>query len=127
MVQNTRMKKMSPKSKQVFFVLSTSNFTLTVWVALHSEFHYVADTVDVRAVHILRQPKSGVPGPPPPPSVSNGQHLAYAPSHSEAILELFKIKSCPKIKRNASICIKIVLFTKIISFFGYVQNNFFPK
>ena len=47
--------------------------------------------------------------------------------HSEAILELFKIKSCPKIKRNASICIKIVLFTKIISFFGYVQNNFFPK
>ena len=53
--------------------------------------------------------------------------LASSPPHSEAILELFKIKSCQKIKRNASICIKIVLFTKIISFFGYVQNNFFPK
>ena len=46
------------------------------------------------AVHILRQPKTGVPTPPlpppsamvsiwltpPPPSVSNGQHLAYPPS-----------------------------------------------
>ena len=30
------------------------------------------------AVHILHQPKSGVPGPPPP-IVSNGQHLADAP------------------------------------------------
>ena len=47
--------------------------------------------------------------------------------HSEAILELFKMKSCPKMKRNAKICEKIVLFTKIISFFGCAQNNFFPK
>ena len=51
------------------------------------------DTKQVGAVHILRQPKSGVPGPPlpplsaivsiwltpPPPLVSNGQLLAYPP------------------------------------------------
>ena len=53
--------------------------------------------------------------------------MVTPPPHSEAILELFKMKSCPKMKRNAKICKKIVLFTKIISFFGCAQNNFFPK
>ena len=61
------------------------------------------------------------------PLVFRKNSVRYGGRHSDGILELFKIKSCQKIKRNASICIKIVLFTKIISFFGYVQNNFFPK
>ena len=47
-----------------------------------------------------------------PPLVRTCQLLAYPPSHSEAILELFKMKSCPKMKRNAAICNKIVLFRK---------------
>ena len=38
--------------------------------------------IELGAVHILCQPKTGVPTPPlpPPPSVSNGQHLADPPS-----------------------------------------------
>ena len=68
-------------------------------------------------------------GSPPEKKMFSFGHCPnyLSPPHSEAILELFKMKSCPKIKRNATRCNKIVLFTKIISFFGCAQNNFFPK
>ena len=50
---------------------------------------YKAATDDHKgAVHILREPKSGVPGPPPPPSVSNGQLLADPPVFQFSVLDI---------------------------------------
>ena len=98
------------------------------WFATGSASSTGGDRLELyRGTHRLFPSSPSPPPPPspflPPPSIS----VRSPPPHSEAILELFKIKSCPKIKRNASICIKIVLFTKIISVFGCAQNNFFPK
>ena len=45
------------------------------------------------AVHILRQPKPGVPGPFPPPLARNGQHLAYPPSFLRQLSSAFA--QCP--------------------------------
>ena len=60
----------------------------------------IHEHITLGAVHILRQPRSGVPGPPlPPPSamisiwltplVSNGQHLAYPPSPPRQLSSAF--------------------------------------
>ena len=62
------------------------------WLIIRNQHPHPLNAILLGAVHILRQPKSGVPGPPlpppsvivsiwltpPPPLVSNGQHLAYA-------------------------------------------------
>ena len=96
--------------------LFSTSFQINRWARhprqamISSDVSLIASAISNKsgAVHILRQPKSGVPGPPlpppsamvsiwltpPPPLVSNGQLLAYPPSPPRQLSSAFTRRPC---------------------------------